>query len=38
MAACRSMAIECRQSGKWQVAVSRRRDVARMDLIVGEKR
>jgi hypothetical protein len=31
------MGIECRPSGKWQVAVSRRRDVARMDLIVGEK-
>ena len=36
--ACRRMGIESRQSGHWQVAVSRRHDVARMDLIVGEKR
>lgn len=36
--ACRRMGIVCRQSGKWQVAVSRRFDVARMDFIVGEKR
>ena len=35
---CRRMGMEARQSGKWQVAVSRRHDVARMDLIVGEKR
>jgi hypothetical protein len=32
------MDIEGRQSGQWQVAVSRRHDVARMDIIVGEKR
>jgi hypothetical protein len=37
-AACERMGIACRQSGKWHVAVSRRPDVARMDLIVGEKR
>lgn len=36
--ACRRMGIQCRQSGEWQVSVSRRPDVARMDLIVGEKR
>jgi hypothetical protein len=36
--ACRRMNIESRQSSQWQVAVSRRHDVARMDLIVGEKR
>jgi hypothetical protein len=37
-AACAQMQIASRQSGKWHVSVSRRRDVARMDLIVGEKR
>ncbi|HJV08334.1 MAG TPA: helix-turn-helix domain-containing protein [Acidimicrobiales bacterium] len=37
-AACDQMGIASRQSGQWHVAVSRRRDVARMDLIVGEKR
>lgn len=37
-AACERMAIECRPNGEWQVAVSRRHDVARMDLIVGKKR
>jgi hypothetical protein len=36
--ACREMGIHSCQSGKWQVAVSRRHDVARMDLIVGKKR
>lgn len=36
--ACRRMAIECRPNSEWQVAISRRHDVARMDLIVGEKR
>jgi hypothetical protein len=36
-AACERMGISSRQSGRWQVAVSRRPDVARMDLIVGEK-
>jgi hypothetical protein len=36
--ACWRMDIESRQSGQWQVAVSRRHDVARMDIIVGEKR
>ena len=36
--ACERMGIECRPNGQWQVAVSRRHDVARMDLIVGEKR
>jgi hypothetical protein len=36
--ACTRMGIDCRPNGKWQVAVSRRHDVARMDLIVGEKR
>lgn len=36
--ACARMGIDCRPNGKWQVAVSRRADVARMDLIVGEKR
>lgn len=35
--ACQRMEIRSRPSGKWQVAVSRRHDVARMDLIVGEK-
>lgn len=37
-AACEAMAIDCRPSSRWQVAVSRRRDVARLDLIVGPKR
>jgi hypothetical protein len=37
-AACARMSIECRPNSEWQVAVSRRPDVARMDLIVGEKR
>lgn len=36
--ACAGMAIESRRSGRWQVAVSRRHDVGRMDVIVGEKR
>ena len=37
-AACRRMAIACRPSGPWQVAVSRKADVARMDRFVGLKR
>ena len=37
-AACDRMGIVARQSGQWHVAVARRRDVARMDLIVGKKR
>ena len=36
--ACARMGIDCRPNSEWQVAVSRRHDVARMDLIVGEKR
>jgi hypothetical protein len=37
-AACDRMGIYSRQSSQWHVAVARRRDVARMDLIVGKKR
>lgn len=36
--ACERMAITCRPCGDWQVAVSRRRDVARMDAFIGAKR
>lgn len=36
--ACARMGIASRPSGRWQVAVSRREDVARMDLFVGKKR
>ena len=35
--ACQRMGIASRPTSEWQVAVSRRHDVARMDLIVGEK-
>ena len=37
-AGCQRMAINCRPTGKWQVAVSRRKDVARMDVFIGTKR
>lgn len=37
-AGCQRMAINCRPTGKWQVAVSRRKDVARMDVFIGIKR
>ena len=36
--ACHRTAIECRPSGRRQVAVARRQDVARFDLFVGAKR
>ncbi len=36
--ACTRVDVECRQSNKWHMAVSRRFDVERMDLFIGNKR